>query len=251
MKIPFKEINYLTENNLPKKFAQLYISVRIKENRVLSDKQLLQLPNAPLSNTNFKEWQVRKKSAHRFLNYLSNRKSVDTILDLGCGNGWFSNLIAKSFPSIKVTGLDINEVELKQANKVFQKDNLQFAFGDIFSSQGDNFKNKFDLIVLNACVQYFSDFLNLISRIITFLKPNGEIHIIDSPFYKKNEVAKAKHRSIKYYTKLGFPEMAENYFHHSLENLKDFEILYQPKKMILFKFLKKTEVPFLWAKKAI
>jgi len=251
LKIPFKEINYLTENNLSKKFAQLYISVRIKENRVLSDKQLLQLPNAPLSNTNFKEWQVRKKSAHRFLNYLSNRKSVDTILDLGCGNGWFSNLIAKSFPSIKVTGLDINEVELKQANRVFQRRNLNFAFANIFQIKPNVFKEEFSIVVLNASVQYFPNFLNLLSKIITFLEPNGEIHIIDSPFYKKDTVLNAKERTVNYYTKLGFPEMAEYYFHHSLENLKDFEILYRPKKMILFKFLKKTEVPFLWAKKAI
>ena len=54
----------------------------------------------------------------------------------------------------KVTGLDINTVELEQARKVFSKiPNLKFTEGDICSGiLGDE---KFDLIVFAASIQYF------------------------------------------------------------------------------------------------
>ncbi|WP_242157709.1 class I SAM-dependent methyltransferase [Aestuariivivens sediminis] len=245
MKKSFQEIAYLTPRDHASAFTELYIAVRKKENRVLSDEEVLELPNVSKRVFNYKEWRVRKKSAHRFLNYLSQQKKIRSVLDLGCGNGWFSNWIAKSFSSITVTGLDINEIELEQANRVFQSTNLKFAYADIFKLE-PSAENKFDLIVLNASVQYFSDFTALILVLRTFLEPNGEIHLIDSPFYNDHQIYKARENTKSYFKKLGFPEMSKYYFHHNVKKLHAFNILYRPEKRPVDLLLGRTDSPFMW-----
>ncbi len=225
-------------------FSNTYISVRDKEKRYLKDEDVLQLPYISKSNPHFKEWQLRQKSSERFISYLKNKKEDLTILDIGCGNGWFSNLLAETSTKNNIIGLDINLDELEQASRIFNKKNLRFAYGDIFKISSV-FKNQFNLIILNASVQYFPDFNKLMSQLNYFLKLNGEIHIIDSPFYSNHERTKAKERTKEYYTKLGFPEMALNYFHHLKTDVINFRVLYKPKTSIFRKKFKKDS-PFSW-----
>ncbi|MDC8003231.1 class I SAM-dependent methyltransferase [Aureisphaera galaxeae] len=234
------DVAYLTEEiGL---FGDSYVAVREKEGRILTDEEVSQLPYVAKENRNAGEWQMRNKSAARFISYLRN-KSKSTILEVGCGNGWFSHAMA--FGSHSVVGLDINVPELEQAARVFKKENLQFVYGDLFAI-GDVFKHRFDIIVLNASVQYFEDFDRLFGKLKAFLTPKGEIHIIDSPFYPATEVADAKKRTEEYYKGLGFPEMAQYYFHHSLEAIKDFTFLYRPKNSLWNRALGKKDSPFPW-----
>ena len=223
-------------------FSDRYLEVRKEENRILTDQEAVELPYLDSKNKNAKEWKARVSSTKRMISYLLNQNKPLTILDIGCGNGWFTNKLAQ-IKNTLVTGIDINIEELEQANRVFQKENLEFVYGNIFELQ-PIYSNKFDIITLNASVQYFENLENLIFLLKSFLKENGEIHIIDSPFYPKNEIENAKKRTIDYYSKLGFPEMAIFYFHHSLEDLNSYEILYKPS--IIDKFLSKN--PFLHIK---
>jgi SAM-dependent methyltransferase len=157
-----------------------------------------------------------------------------TILELGCGNGWLTNYLAQD-PHTFVWGIDRNQVELVQAARVFG-DNRQlgFAHADIFNPPFINdriVKGQFDTVVLASVIQYFPDLPTLIFQLLTLLKPAGEIHVIDSPLYAHNEVEAAKRRSQAYYEKLGVPEMAGFYYHHTWEELLtlfDSEIVYNP-----------------------
>lgn len=230
-------VNYLTEEK--PEVSKTYLLVREKENRILEDSEIIKLPNV-----NFNEWPIRKKSAHRFLKYLKTKGNSLNILDLGCGNGWFSNQIASVSENNSVIGLDINSHELEQAARVFKRENLKFVYADIFQLQNE-FKSTFDIITLNGVIQYFPDFNLLIKTLDTFLKSEGEIHIIDSPFYAENEIENAQKRTEVYYNNLGFPEMANSYYHHSKKHIEDFKILYKPKKSILKRFYTKDS-PFYW-----
>ncbi len=223
-------------------FSASYLAARDKEGRIVSDTELSLLPNMVKGTRNADEWLLRKKSTKRFIDYIKTKPTI-SILDVGCGNGWFSNLMALN--NNKVIGLDINIPELEQAARVFKKENLQFVYGDLFKIDAP-FKNQFNIIVLNASVQYFEDFEALLSQLKKFLTANGEIHIIDSPFYDLNEVAHAKKRTEDYYSKLGFPEMAKYYFHHSIDVIKDFKILHRSKNDIWSKFLGRKDIPFPW-----
>lgn len=249
LKFLFKKngIGYLSQNENP--FSSVYLEVRKKELRILSDNEVKKLPFMILSNPNAKEWKLRQKSSERFINYLKMKPKNLQIIDIGCGNGWFTNLISEVSQNNNVFGLDINILELEQATRVFKKGNLQFIYGDIFQFESTLF-NLFDVIILNASIQYFKNLRQVMKQLRLFLKPNGEIHIIDSPFYSKEELLSAKKRTNGYYTGLGFPEMIEYYFHHTFDDIRDFEILYYPKQSVLKKFTREKDSPFYWLKKS-
>lgn len=236
------DVVYLTEKK--EKFESDYIRVREKENRILIDKEVSILPKTFAENPNKKEWELRGKSTKRFLKYLGNKNRGLSILDIGCGNGWFTNQLASVFKENKVIGLDVNSEELEQAVRLFGKGKISYLYGDIFKLK--SFEEQFDIITLNASVQYFLDFQKLFSILKLYLKSKGEIHIIDSPFYKKEELSKAKFRTEKYYKNLGFPQMTLNYFHHEITKVKDFEILYMPNRSIFHRILKRNDSPFPW-----
>ena len=228
------------------KFSEEYLALRKKENRILTDEKVKLLPKFSKDNINYIEWKIRSKTANRFMNYLQHKNQKLDILDIGCGNGWFSNKMSEL--NNVIVGLDINLQELEQASRVFKNKNLQLVYCDIFQNNLQ-FKNKFNIITLNASIQYFPNINALILILESFLKPKGEIHILDSPFYCISEVENAKKRTLRYYTKIGYPEMAKFYFHHAKDKVKDFTILYQPKKSILDKILGKRDSPFNWLSK--
>ncbi|MCK7529492.1 MAG: hypothetical protein MZV64_74030 [Ignavibacteriales bacterium] len=78
-------------------FEKIYLQVRDKENRIFSDDEVKNLPFASDSNPHKKEWDLRAKSFQRFKEYLKSKKQNLNILDLGCGNGWFSGQLSKTF----------------------------------------------------------------------------------------------------------------------------------------------------------
>ena len=78
----------------------------------------------------------------------------------------------------------------------------------------------FDIVIINSALQYFQNIPALMKELFFISKPYGEIHIIDTPFYRQQNLMQAKNRTLKYYQSLGFPEMAKNYFHHTTDELK-------------------------------
>ncbi|MDN3664295.1 class I SAM-dependent methyltransferase [Algibacter miyuki] len=231
-------VYYFTPEN--QVFSECYLKVREKERRLFTDAEVEKLPYSKRY-----EWPLRVKSTTRFTTYLASKNKALTILDIGCGNGWFSNRIAKVSRENSVIGLDINRDELEQAARVFNSNNLNFVYADIYKVS-DIFKMQFDIITMNGAIQYFENFEALIKQLQLFLKPKGEIHIIDSPFYKKNRITNAKERTKAYYTTLGVPKMAKNYHHHNLDNIRNFETLYSPNNKLLNKVLNKKDSPFSW-----
>ncbi len=227
-------------------FSKDYIPVRKKEGRILTDTKVFKLPETDNSNKNHQEWQLRKKSCLRIQHYLKKRNENYTVLDIGCGNGWFAHQMSLH-EFANVDGLDVNTEELEQAARVFNKKNLQFIYADIFEAS-HSFIKKYDIITLNACVQYFENIELLLSTLKRFLRPKGEIHILDSPFYQSHELEAAKKRTFAYYKSLGFPEMSKHYFHHSISIFERATILYSPKKGIFKKLSFSKDVPFYWLK---
>ena len=225
-------------------FSKEYLKARELEKRILSDEQVLKLPNYKGENRLVNEWKLRKCSMARFHHYINKNYNRATILDLGCGNGWFTNSLANLSNVYNVIGVDVNLHELEQAARVFKKPNLSFINGNVFEIK--QFVGAFDIIVINAAIQYFPDVQKLLTVLELYLKSNGEIHIIDSPFYTTNfEVRKAKQRTQEYYSKLGVPGMANHYHHQHVKNMSRFRVMYRPKN-IFFKLFSKNDSPFMW-----
>ena len=225
-------------------FEDIYIKLRRAEERLYDESVLKILPDLPPEHKNYNEWRLRKKSAQLLINYIGLNKNKKSILDAGCGNGWLANKLA-GLSNCEVIALDISKKELELGAKLFRRDNLTFVYGDVF-----NLDMKFDYIILAGVVAYFKDLKKLLSSMIDKLNPNGEIHIIDSPFYKKIESAKLY--SKEYFEKLGFPEMINHYHHHNPDVIKEFnyQIMYNPTMIFnkIQRVLGLNVLPFFWIK---
>lgn len=201
-------------------FEKTYITTRSLENRVYTDDELMNLPDIAEGHTHYKEWKARKWSGKHLGRYLAKKKRSLEILEIGCGNGWLSHLLADIRGS-EVTGLDINFTELQQAARVFNDDpNLSFIHGDIRSGILDD--RRFDHIIFAATIQYFPSMKKILHLSLSFLRPGGEIHVLDTRLYRPEEIEREKKRTLAYYTSLGYPEMADFCYHHSINDLRPF-----------------------------
>lgn len=226
-----------------------YVSLREKEGRICSDDLLKTLPEVPPGHPHAAEWALRAKSLGRFLDYLARHPSPpQKILDLGCGNGWFSRHLAETTPA-KILALDNNLPELEQAARVFPSPNIIWACGDVFAAP--LLSGTFDMVTVVAALQYFPDAKALLNRLFECLRPGGEVHLLDSPVYADaSEAAAAATRSRQYYAEMSFPQMAEHYFHHTYADFSSFsfEKKYDPtswRQKLASRFGQK-DIPFPW-----
>lgn len=226
--------------------ADLYLRLRAKEGRVYSDEWLACLPFVPRAHPQWAEWQARSQTAARLGHYLARRPAPLRVLDLGCGNGWLANQLAHG-PGCRVWGVDRNPVELQQAARLFGPQ-IIFLEADIFSAPFG--AGEFDVVVVASAIQYFLNLPKLLGQLKTLLRATGEIHIVDSPWYQPHQLAGAQARTRAYYTALGFPAMADHYYHHSLRALTEFSptYLYRPDTWAarLRRHLGRIDSPFPW-----
>ncbi|MGZ3846454.1 MAG: class I SAM-dependent methyltransferase [Flavisolibacter sp.] len=226
------------------KFEQLYTDLRRAEHRIYSDEEVSRLPHVEPDHVYSKEWEIRKSSCDRLVRYLKDINRPLKILEIGCGNGWLSHRLSQ-IPSSYVIGIDVNLLELQQAERVFATAaNLAFVYGDIDSAFLE--RQKFDVVVFAAAIQYFESLPDIIGKAFGRLNEDGEIHIVDSHFYGEEEIATARQRSVAYFKKKGFERMGAFYFHRSLDELSDFRysILYNPNSIVSRVFRSKN--PFHW-----
>lgn len=228
-------------------FESLYLKVRDNEKRIYPDDELIKLPFASKTNPHKNEWDLRAKSFQRFKEYLITKERDLNILDLGCGNGWFSGQLSQSFNQ-NFYCADVNLSELKQGRRTFNSGKLKFIYADIFTAEIP--EPSFDMIIINAAVQYFPNIKRLLEKLLILIKENGEIHIIDSPFYSEPEVDNARKRTRAYYSSLNFPEMEKRYFHHTYGELSEFNTntIYNPasSRQKIKRLFSSNDSPFPW-----
>jgi 2-polyprenyl-3-methyl-5-hydroxy-6-metoxy-1,4-benzoquinol methylase len=110
------------------------------------------------------------------------------ILDFGCGNGKFSELI--SFDTY--SGVDVNSKVIEYAKKRYSGiQNVSFYSITEFESQS----KQYDCIILTAVIEHLKEPLNLLKILKNKLRGNGKI-IITSPTHLGNGV-------LRYGAKLG------------------------------------------------
>lgn len=225
-------------------FEEQYLTIRRRENRLLNEEQILNLPQLAPDPSQAREWKIRLRSASLLRDHLHHHL-MKTILELGCGNGWLTNYLSRSVES--VIGLDINQTELEVAAKLF--DMPVFAYGDIESEQFD-LPVTVDAIVIASAIQYFENPARLVSKLLNYLTPGGEIHIVDSPIYRDRQASRqGRVRSLSYFTSLHV-EFPTYYHHHSFEDFGriPINVLYNPDGVIsrVSRWIGNEIRPFPW-----
>jgi 2-polyprenyl-3-methyl-5-hydroxy-6-metoxy-1,4-benzoquinol methylase len=98
------------------------------------------------------------------------------LLDLGCGQGLFTNAFKKEFKYYDVYGLDHSITAIEYASSNFGE--IDFVVADAYYPPFED--EYFDIIVCNNIWEHVPDPLNLLKSISRILKPNGQL-IISTP----------------------------------------------------------------------
>jgi len=114
---------------------------------------------------------IIQKRINKIEKYLSLNNKV--ILDLGCGNGNYSNYLASK--SKFVIGIDVEKNRLNLAKKSFDKHNLNFY---LFDGNKIPFESSFfDLIFMNEVLEHVNDESSILREIWRVLKKDGYLAI--------------------------------------------------------------------------
>jgi trans-aconitate 2-methyltransferase len=97
-----------------------------------------------------------------------------TIVDLGCGPGNSTEVIAKRWPAARITGLDNSADMIAAARK--DQPGREWVVGDISTwARGDG--NSFDLVFSNAAMQWVEDHATAFAGLLTRVAPGGALAI--------------------------------------------------------------------------
>jgi len=92
-----------------------------------------------------------------------------TILDLGCGNGHFTQRLPNHFPLAKVVGLDVNEAMIVHAQLHHAHPQITYQVGDIMTHSIP----ESEVVLANASLHWMTPFDGYLSRIQSVLSKNG------------------------------------------------------------------------------
>lgn len=80
----------------------------------------------------FKRFYSIKKRIFPIASCVAQFPDQGTLVDLGCGNGLFAGLLAKSRPGLSILGIDDDDKKIQLANQVFGSfQNISFRKGNI------------------------------------------------------------------------------------------------------------------------
>ena len=96
-----------------------------------------------------------------------------TILDMGCGMGWFANQLAEFGPT---TGIDLCDEAIAQAKSKFPQ--VTFMAGNVFEMELP--EQHFDVVVSQEVIAHVPDQTGYVERAARVLKPGGYL-IVTTP----------------------------------------------------------------------
>lgn len=107
------------------------------------------------------------------LRYNLVKQFVDNkiVLDIACGSGYGSNLLAKG--AKRVIGVDVDDIVISQAKESYEANNLEFLVSSGLDLKLDN--KSIDIVVSLETVEHFtaSEQIRFIKELKRVLKPNG------------------------------------------------------------------------------
>ena len=99
----------------------------------------------------------------------------ENVLDIGCGSGEITAMIASHLEEGSIEGIDISPSMVTFAKEQFP--NLNFLVRDVTKM---DFDEKYDVVVSFSTLQWVPDQLNALKKIERALKPGGRV-VIDIP----------------------------------------------------------------------
>ena len=128
-------------------------------------------------------WKINAAIAYLNLRKAVPLKKSDTVLNIGCGPGYFENLLAKHVS--RIVACDVSENFLRHAQKICEKQsNVELIELDEDYTNVDAIAGPFNFILCNSVVQYYKDkkeTLDLIRSVQKIAAPDAKMLIADLP----------------------------------------------------------------------
>ncbi len=146
----------------------------------------------------FNQWAEQGKGEEMEAHHISiteqtlaqmNLKPGERVLDLGCGAGWASRLIAKAVDSPErsgqVIGLDVSDEMIRRARAASTDyDNLMFVVGS--AQQVPWEENFFDKVLSVESFYYYADQERALAELFRVMAPMGELFILINLYRDNN-----------------------------------------------------------------
>jgi ubiquinone/menaquinone biosynthesis C-methylase UbiE len=122
---------------------------------------------------------------HRHINYhtffIKNLNPGESVLDIGCGNGFMDYNIVNQVHNVKIIGIDLNEKNIEFAHGHYKHPNLSFIKGNAL----EELPNKtFDVIILSNVLEHIEKRIEFLRKILRSIKPKRLI--IRVPLFERD-----------------------------------------------------------------
>jgi cyclopropane fatty-acyl-phospholipid synthase-like methyltransferase len=120
-----------------------------------------------------REWHVKRELRRQL--YGKNRPF--TVYDAGCGFGQYSYYIAKHFPFVTISAIDLKDEQIADCSQFFHRSGLNhctFAVEDLTQIQHSN---TFDFILSVDVMEHIPDDIGVFRNFFCALKSNGTLFI--------------------------------------------------------------------------
>lgn len=174
----------------------------------------------------------------KVLNTIKNNGVVNPrILDIGCGNGSLSYLIAKQ--GYEVLGVEDSPSGVATANKNFPQCN--FIQANVYDLPYDELGGNFDVVISAEVIEHLLYPRELIKSAKKCLKPNGTL-ILTTPYhgYLKNLMLALTGKMDNHFT------VTWDGGHIKFFSVKTLQLLLQEEKFTNFQFQFAGRLPYLW-----
>ncbi len=114
-------------------------------------------------------------------------KNPSSILEIGCAEGMFTEMIHREHPSSQITAIDISDKAIERARQK-QVGNTTFIRTDIVDFIESNDRGPFDIIYLSEIIYYLGaslstrDLLSLVRKLSLILNKNGIMVMTNNVF---------------------------------------------------------------------
>ena len=120
-----------------------------------------------------------KRRAHKLILDLKV-KNEDSIIDLGCGDGFYLYILSCLPIGLKLTGFDNDKIVLRNAKRNLLPRNIKLIEGDLVKIPFKN--NSFKKAIMTEVLEHVKDDKRVLAEVYRILKPKGVL-ILTVPNY--------------------------------------------------------------------
>lgn len=116
---------------------------------------------------------VQKEMAKQILDKIAPGRRIQSILEIGGGTGYLTQVLLARFPQAQITSIDIAEGMISYAQERFAGHrNLKLVCADIETFETDD---QYDLIISNAAFQWLNDPGHTVKRLHNYLAEEAQL----------------------------------------------------------------------------